>query len=129
VPWRLDQAGVYEAQLAIDVGHDRPTLRTITDDRATWQLRHLVSDVTKVQVKPDHKQEAINARFLSDQIVAVFDAALSHQFDPVSSLLILRDGARLDASRRALKQSCPAARSRIPNHNARIDVVEVTSSL
>jgi len=126
VLWRVDQAGVYEAQLAIDVGHDRRhfALSLMIARRANATPSFKI--VTKVQVKPDHKQEAINARFLSDQIVAVFDAALSHKCDPISSLLILRDGRSCGREPEGIEAGLAQVRDRgFMTRDALVDVVEV----
>jgi hypothetical protein len=126
VPWRLDQTGVYEAQLAIDVGHDRRHFALSLMIARLGNTTPSFKIVTKVQVKPDHKQEAINARFLSDQIVAIFDAALAHQFDPVSSLLILRDGRSSGREPEGIETGLRQLRDRgFLTHEARVDVVEV----
>jgi len=92
VPFRFDQAGDYEAQLFVDVGHDRRhfalslLIARSEDKKPNF---HIVSDV---QVKTDLQHEAINPRILADEIVKLLDRAIPHRGDPLESLLILRDG-------------------------------------
>lgn len=92
VPFRLDQAGPYEAQLVIDVGHDRrhsalSLLIARNQDKAPSFL--LISHVFP---KPDDQHEAINARLLTDQIVSIFSEAMRGRCEPLASLLVFRDG-------------------------------------
>jgi hypothetical protein len=126
VPWRLERAGDYEAQLAIDVGHDRRHFAlSLMIARATT-ARPSFKIVTKVQVKSDPKHEAINAQFLSDHIVAVVDAALGHDFTPITSLLVLRDGRSCGREPEGIEAGLAQLRERgYVTTDARVDVVEV----
>jgi hypothetical protein len=82
--------------------------------------------VTKVQVKSDPKHEAINAQFLSDHIVAVVDAALGHDFTPITSLLVLRDGRSCGREPEGIEAGLAQLRERgYVTTDARVDVVEV----
>jgi hypothetical protein len=92
IPWRSDQGGPYEALLVIDVGHDRRhfalslLIARSTDKNPSFGIYSVV------EVKPDHKQEMINPVMLADYIVRVFEKASRRKFDPIGSMLILRDG-------------------------------------
>ena len=94
-PYRIDQAGPYEAQLIIDVGHDRRYFAVsllVSREESKSPSFQLISHV---QYKVEHEQEAINPRILADEILAVFDRLFSRfrrGFDPLKSLLIMRDG-------------------------------------
>lgn len=93
VPWRPEQVGPYEAQLAIDVGHDRRHFAlSLLIARAPDKVPSF-GIYSEVLIKPDHKQEMINPVMLADQIVRIFQrGALRRRFDSIKSLLILRDG-------------------------------------
>jgi hypothetical protein len=92
MPFRINQAGPYEAMLVIDVGHDR----------RHWALSLLVARaedktanfaiVSNVHPKPDHQHDAINRVVLAEEIVKLCKKALPHRADPLATLLVLRDG-------------------------------------
>ncbi len=91
IPYRIDQAGPYKAQIIVDVGHDRRHFavslviaRNNGMSPGFWIASH-------AQHKVDYKQEAINPAFLADEIVALF-RGLPRRFDSIQSLLIIRDG-------------------------------------
>lgn len=92
IPWRSEQAGPYEALLVIDVGHDRRhfalslLIARSTDKTPDFGIYSVA------EIKPDHKQETINPVMLADYIVRVFQKASRRRFDPIASMLILRDG-------------------------------------
>ncbi|HEX8421994.1 MAG TPA: hypothetical protein VF634_01200, partial [Pyrinomonadaceae bacterium] len=92
VPYRPAGSLNYEAHLAIDVGEDGRhfslTLlicRHQSSEPSFW-IRTVVRD------KTDPKQETINRVVLRDAIVDLFKRARRRHFDPVASLLVLRDG-------------------------------------
>lgn len=92
VPWRAEQLGPYEAQLVIDVGHDRRHFALsllLSRDPKKFPTFRFVSDV---HVKPDWKQETINKVLLADSIVQIVQKVIKQGMDPVSSLLVVRDG-------------------------------------
>lgn len=92
VPWRAEQLGPYEAQLVIDVGHDRRHFALsllITRNSQKLPSFQLVSDV---HVKPDWKQETINKVLLTDSILRIFQKSMRQGVDPLASLLVIRDG-------------------------------------
>lgn len=90
-PYRIDSAGPYEANLIIDVGHDRRyfavslLIARIPEKSPSFRL------ISHTQHKVDHKEEAINPTILADEILALF-SRLPRRFDPLASLLIIRDG-------------------------------------
>lgn len=91
IPYRIDQAGPYEAQLVIDVGYDRRyfavSLLLARADNKTPSFRFFIH----TQHKVDHSQEGINPQILADEIVAIF-SRLPRRFDPIESLLVIRHG-------------------------------------
>lgn len=92
VPFKSDTLGDYDAQLAIDVGHDRRfsalSLTIVRDENENPPFISR-SDVCD---KPDTQHEMINPVLLSDQVVALFDAVFRKSYKPVRSMLIMRDG-------------------------------------
>lgn len=93
VPFCFERAGAYEAQLAIDVGHDRRhfalSLLIAREQSKAPSFRIL----SHAYDKPDRQTEAINPIMLAEKIKNLFEAATPRRFDPFESLLILRDGA------------------------------------
>ncbi len=92
VPWGLASELNYEAQLGIDVGWDRRHFalsllicRPETRKPAFWLD-------TVVEVKADSKFETINEVHLRDKIVELFKRSRQKYFDPLGSVLALRDG-------------------------------------
>lgn len=92
IPFRIDQAGMYEGQLVIDVGHDRRyfavSLLVARNEKKNPSFRFF----TNIQDKVDLHQEAINPILLMDEISELFSQMFRRQFDPLESLLIIRDG-------------------------------------
>ncbi len=92
IPWRSEHAGQYEALLVIDVGHDRRhfalslLITRSTDKRPSFGV------YSELEIKPDHKQDMINPLMLADYIVRIFQKASRRRFDPIDSMLVLRDG-------------------------------------
>jgi hypothetical protein len=91
VPFGLSCVGQYQAQLAIDVGHDRRNfalslLIARTSGEPTFKL------FTEVLPKPDHQHDTINPIILKDAIVSLFKKVLDWNADALQSLLVLRDG-------------------------------------
>ena len=92
VPFRLDRADPYEAQLFIDVGHDRRHFALsllIARSKDKDPSFHIIS---RAYIKTDPQQETINPRILAEQTVELFEAVLRRTSDPLESLLVLRDG-------------------------------------
>lgn len=92
VPWRAEQLGPYEAQLVIDVGHDRRHFALsllLSRGPKKFPTFRFVSDV---HVKPDWKRETINKVLLADSIVQIVQKVIRQGMDPIASLLVIRDG-------------------------------------
>jgi hypothetical protein len=114
IPFRLDRAARFEAQLVIDVSYDRRyySLSLLVarggDKRPDFKI---VSDAWQ---KADPKHEAINGRILGDEIIKFMSRCIVPGTDtPLGSLLIIRDGRLVgdeaDAITRAiaeLKKRC-----------------------
>lgn len=92
IPWRIAQAGPYEAILVIDVGHDRRHFAVSVLIARPTEKRPTFGICSEVQVKPDHDREMINPVMLCDQINNIVRKALRRSFQPLGSMLILRDG-------------------------------------
>lgn len=92
VPFRVPSIGQFEGQLAIDVGRDRRyiaiSLIVARDKNATPNFRI----VTDVQPKTDPKLDTINPTILSDSILQLFGRTFRGKFEPLTSLLGIRDG-------------------------------------
>ncbi len=91
VPFRLDKAGKFEAQLVIDVSYDR---RYYAQSLLIAREREKRSDFRVLSAswhKPDPKHEAINGRILCDDIVQFLGKVIVPGNDmPLTSLLIAR---------------------------------------
>lgn len=91
IPWRIDQAGPYEAMLTIDVGHEgrffAVSLLVAREATSTPGFRL----VTHVLAKLD-RQETINPAILQDALVKLVQESLGSAADPLQTLLVLRDG-------------------------------------
>jgi hypothetical protein len=91
VPYALSSVGQYEAQLIIDVGHDRRHFALSLLIARTSGVPHFRL-FTEVLIKPDPQHDTINPIILSDAIVALFRRVLGKGSDALNSLLVLRDG-------------------------------------
>lgn len=92
VPWRVNQLGPYDAQVAIDVGHDRRYFAvSILISRQDDRVPPLWID-SVAMAKPDHQHEAINPVMLADTLLELFRRTKPLKFEALDSLLILRDG-------------------------------------
>lgn len=92
VPYRVVQAGPFEAQLVIDVGRDRRSfaLSLMIARPETLDPSFLI--VSEVHRKPDHQHESINPVMLADQMLDLLGRAMPAGSEPLASMLILRDG-------------------------------------
>ena len=92
IPFRIPSLGYYEGALAIDVGHDRRyvAISLLIGRDATKAPSFRI--VTDVHPKADYKQETINPTILADMIVQLFGKVFRGKYDPLRSLIILRDG-------------------------------------
>jgi hypothetical protein len=126
VPWRIDRAGAYDAQVIIDVGHDRRHVALSMLVARSQELRPSFRLTTNVQAKADHQFETINPHLLSDQFVALVETAIPVGGSPLESLVIFRDGRLAgrepDGIYRALERLRQSGRL---SKNARVDLVDV----
>ncbi len=126
VPYRLEQAGPYEAQLTIDVGHDRryfalSLLLARPEEKSPGFLL-----ASHVYTKPEHQNEAINHVILSKQIVSLFDSLFPHGSDPIKSLLVARDGRFCGQEVEGIDSALDILRARNQlAGDARIDMVDL----
>lgn len=82
----------YEAQLFIDVGYSRQDF-VITLLIARDEDKQPAFDIASRTIpKPDTKHESINKRILTDSIEQLLVERLWRRFDPLTSLLVQRDG-------------------------------------
>jgi hypothetical protein len=126
VPWRIDSAGPHEAQLVIDVGHDRRHVSLSLLIARAKDLSPSFGIYTATQRKPDPKRESINPTLLSDHVVGLFDQIRRRRFDPLRSLLVMRDGLLGGEERKGVED----AMVRLQGHeflatDARIDTVDL----
>jgi hypothetical protein len=125
-PYRVAQAGPYDAQLAIDVGHDRRHLALsllVARSQDRTPNFHLETDVA---VKPDHHREEIEAVILRDKIIDLVDGALRRPCAPLASLLVIRDGRLWREEYRAIDDAVLHLKTiGKVTEDARIDFVEL----
>ena len=124
-PYRVDTLGPYEGNLIIDVGHDRRffavSLLISRPNSKTPGFRI----ISHTQHKVDHKEEAINPVILMDEITALF-TRLPKKFDPLTSLLIIRDGKFVKQEPDGLNNALLKLKTTgYISQDARIDWVEV----
>jgi hypothetical protein len=92
VPWVVARRLNYDAQLTIDVGAKKRffglsvLINRPNGSKPAFALRSLVEH------KPDTKRETIDKGILYDKILELFQLLPHRQFDPLDSLLVLRDG-------------------------------------
>ena len=92
VPYRVGSLGAFESQLAIDVGYDRRHIAISLLVARDTALNPNFRIATEVLAKTDHKLETINPTILSDMILQMFHRLFRGKFDPLQSLLVVRDG-------------------------------------
>ena len=127
IPFRLDQAGSFEAQLVIDVSYDRRyyalsvLIARIGAKRPDFRL------ITGAWPKPDTKHEAINGRILCDDVVRFLSGVIVAGKDaPLASLLVSRDGRVVGDEQVFLDEASAKLRScGVLMPDARFEVVEL----
>lgn len=127
VPYRLDQAGEFEAQLIIDVSYDR-RYYSLSLLVARQQDKHFdFRLVSHVERKPDDKHEAINKRMLKDDIIKfVSHHIVAGRDAPLASLLIARDGRIVGEELQALTEAMPELVERgCLTEGARVETAEL----
>jgi hypothetical protein len=91
VPYAIASVGQYQAQLIIDVGHDRRhfalSLLIARGDKTTD-----FSLYTEVHPKSDHQHDTINPTILCDTIFELFKRMMVWGVQALESLVVLRDG-------------------------------------
>jgi hypothetical protein len=129
MPFRVEGLGRYEAQLLIDVGHDRRHFAVgilVARDGGRAPSFQIASHV---KPKPDHQHEAVNAVLLADEIVELVEAVMRRSRDPLCSLLVLRDGRLTDGEVTGIDRATArlVAGGWLAT-DARVDLVEVHKS-
>jgi hypothetical protein len=127
VPWRAQQLGPYDAQVAIDVGHDRRYFAlSLMISRGKEHNPSLVVDSFAVP-KLDHQHERINGTVLSEHLIELLKRVLHGNFTALSSLLIVRDGLVAESEQNGIyQQAIPALRKQgLLTADARVDLVEL----
>lgn len=125
VPYSIADAGIYNAQLIIDVGHDwRNFAVSLLITRNSGQEPDF-RIISHTQRKMDYKQEAINPTILADEIVALF-SHLPRRFDPLESLLVMRDGQLVKQESEGLDNAVLRLKEKgYLTSDARVDRVDV----
>jgi len=92
IPWRVENTSNYEAQLVIDVGQDRRyfALSILICRYKNARPDFMLETITKQKI--DVKSETINRLALRDGILEIFRRISRHSYQPLKSMLILRDG-------------------------------------
>ena len=125
IPFRIDQAGSYEAQLIIDVGRDkRHFALSLLIARASDKSPdfHIISHVFP---KTDKQREGINPVALKEAIIELFRER-PRRFDPITSLLVMRDGQIVDEEPEGFDEGiAELTKMGLVSQDIRIDWVEV----
>ena len=125
VPYGIDSAGCYEAQLVIDVGYEgRHFALSLLITRQAGKVPDF-RIISHVYPKGD-RQESINPRILTDAILDLFGKCFPKKFDSIKSLLVMRDGRIVDQEAKGLNDAIGQLKQRdyLPN-DARVDWVEI----
>jgi len=126
VPWRIPSAGQYDAQVVIDVGHDRRYFALSLLIARSTETSPNFGLATNVQAKADHKQETINPRILADEFVRLVQGMLGSRFDALASLLVLRDGRTVGGELQGITDGVVRLRSLgMLTPDAVVDIVDV----
>jgi hypothetical protein len=124
IPYRIDQAGQYEAQLIIDVGQDKRHFALsllIARQPQKSPSFHLISHVYP---KTD-KREGINPIALKEALIDLFSER-PRKFDPIESLLVMRDGRIVEKEPDGIDDGISElARTGLLIEQVRLDWVEV----
>src|SRR6266498_685273 len=126
VPFKVNKLGVYDAQLAVDVGHDRRFFSLsllIAREENSYPSFFVRPNVYE---KPDVQHEAINPVILSDSVYDMFRNTFRRRFDPLRSILILRDGQISGKEQNALDEAIQKLKENgFITADARVDFVEI----
>lgn len=91
VPYAIASIGQYQAQLIIDVGHDRRHFALSLLIAREGKISDF-SLYTEVHPKSDHQHDTINPTVLCDSICELFKTAMVWGMEAITSLIVLRDG-------------------------------------
>lgn len=91
VPYAISSIGQYQAQLIIDVGHDRRHFALSLLIAREGKITDF-SLYTEVHPKSDHQHDTINPTVLCDSIFELFKTAMVWGLEAITSLVVLRDG-------------------------------------
>ncbi len=130
VPYRVENLGAYQAQLAIDVGQDRRYLalslllaRPRSGGGPSVDGFRLL---TRVHAKIDHRNESINPVVLKDAIIEIIDCAAIRPDDQIESVLVVRDGVLPDQELKAIHEAAEELKARRKlSSQLTLDVAEV----
>jgi hypothetical protein len=124
VPWRMADAGAFEARLAIDVGHKRQHFALSLLIARGREQKPSFEILTEPYHKSDSRQDAINGRMLENEAVKLFKRGLRNG-EPLASLLLLRDGLWRGEELPCLQRVCDKLKEvRLLTPDASIEVVE-----
>ena len=126
VPYRIDHGGPYEAQLVIDVGYEwrhfalSLLIARQSDKAPDFRI------VSHVYPKVDRQHESINPRILTDAVLAIFDQCFPRKYNPIESLLIMRDGKLVDQESIGLENAIDRLKAKgYLSQDGQVDWVEV----
>lgn len=105
VPWSIAKPLNYEAQLVIDVGAGKRYVALSLLICRDKQRKPIFWLDTMTWRKSDSKQETINEVILRDKIIKLFKRAKRRRFDPLSSMLVLRDGRKCGREIRGIRSA------------------------
>lgn len=127
IPYRLDRAGNFEAQLVIDVSYDRRYYALSLLVAREKEKRPQFNMITDAWQKADTKHEAINGRILGDDIIKFVSQWIIPGKDaPLASLLVPRDGKLVGDERAAIDRAVTELKKRGSlTPDARVEVVEL----
>jgi hypothetical protein len=126
VPYRIDQAGPYDAQLVIDVGHDRRFFSVSLLVCRGMDKTPSFAISSSVHHKPDHQREIINPILLRDAIVDLFTLVMRRTYDAIGALLVLRDGKLQEAEFPGIHKALDILHgSGVLQDKARVDIVGI----
>ncbi|MDP9411183.1 MAG: hypothetical protein M3R38_23520 [Actinomycetota bacterium] len=115
----------YEAQLAIDVGHDRRYFSLSLLVCRSGSPRPLFRLETVAKRKSDPKRETINEVILHDEIVTLFVRLRDSGCVPVRSFLVLRDGRQSGREHNGIAAAKQSLMEKgLLENGGRVDVVD-----
>ncbi len=126
VPWSIASSLPYEAQLVIDVGEDRRhfALSLLICRPGSSEPSFRIDTV--VPIKSDIKRETINDIILCDEIIKLCKRAAIARFQPLRSMLVLRDGHECGQEMAAINNArAKLIESGFFEKDARVDTVDV----